>query len=116
MGDKFLTRREFKTFERWQLRAEQERDQALKLQAKEYERRLEALNHESERLDRYLQSTVSETSFEDFKKLLEERVSALRKAEDQRMGGLILLRVLAGSGAVGLLISILNIIGLSFHG
>lgn len=87
---------------------------ALKLQAREYERRLKQLNGEAKRIREILATTVSHTSFEDYKKLMDERVSALRKAEDQRVGGMILVRILATSGTMGLLLSILNAMGIRF--
>lgn len=115
-GDTPVTRREFKAYEKWQIRAERWRDRALRLQAKEYERRLGDLNHEAQRLAKFVETTVSETAFGDYKTLLDERVNALRRAEDQRSGGMLVLRILAGSGAVGLLLSILNAVGARFGG
>jgi len=107
MPDKFVTRREFREYQRITKRA-------LRLQAKEYERRLKNLNGEAKRLAKFLKSTISKRAFEDFKKLLDERVGALRKAEDQRQGGMILVRILASAGALGLLISVLNALGVRF--
>jgi hypothetical protein len=105
--DRPITRREFDEYKKVTQRE-------LDLQAKEYERRLTDLNGEAGRLAKFMHSTVSQESFGDYKKLIDERVDALRKAEDQRTGGLILLRVLAVSGSFGLLLSLLNSFGIKF--
>ena len=105
----YLTRREFKAFKETERRA-------LKLQAKEYERRLKALNVEHKRISQFVEQTVRQEAFDDYKRLIDERVGALRRAEDQRTGGMILVRILATSGAVGLLLGILNAIGVRFGG
>ena len=111
-----VSRRDFKEYKRAERRVRKLERRALKLQAREYERRLKGLNGEHKRMSEYVEQTVRQEAFEDYKRLIDERVGALRRAEDQRTGGMILVRVLATSGAVGLLLSILNSIGVRFGG
>lgn len=112
-----LSRREFNNHKKWQrrewkLQIKSDR-RAMKLQAKEYERRLIVLNGEHKtNIENWLTS-VRKESFDEFKKLMDERVDDLQRAEDQRRGGMIVLRLLAGAGALGFVLSILNTTGVT---
>jgi len=102
--DRPITRREFDEYKTVT-------DRALKMQATEYERRLRDLNGEQGRIEKIVQRTVTLEAFEDFKTLLDERVGALRMAEDKRTGALLLFRFMATAGVFGLILSVLNSLG-----
>jgi hypothetical protein len=66
---------------------------ALRLQAAEYERRLDMLNGEAERL-RQMQTTYVEKSvYEIAHKYLTEKIDAIQKIVWMAMGGLLLLEI-----------------------
>ncbi len=88
-----LSRREFKEFRRTQR-------QALKLQAREYERRLKHLNGEQKRIAAAAAVSVRKDLYESDKDGMDARIDALRAAEDKRIGALRLIGLLAAGGAV----------------
>lgn len=98
---KYITRREFHIhFDAI--------NKALALQAREYERRLLDLNGEREENRRNWSSSVRKDTFEQYQRTMDEKVQQFQQKEDQRTGRVMLYRALAGAGAAGLVIQVLE--------
>jgi len=89
----YVTRREFAEVRRANRRA-------LKLQAREYERRLKHLNGEQKRIAAAAAVTLRKDIYDAERKTLEARLNILETAENRRAGAMRLVFVLATSGAV----------------
>lgn len=104
MNRTYITCPEFRTYQKSLRRA-------LKLQAREYERRLEKLNGEHEtNIQNWLQSVRKDT-FEEYKKVTDQKIDTLERKEDERSGRVALFRMLSGAGALGLVLQLLQLLG-----
>ncbi len=104
MTKPFVTRREFRELRKLERRA-------LKLQATEYERRLEALNGEHKTNVENWRTSVRHTTFEAYKEAMEKRVDALEAKEDERKGRVAFFQMLAGAGALGFAVQLIQLLG-----
>lgn len=90
----------------------QEAQSALKLQAKEYERRLLTLNHEAEQLKEMRASSVTRELFDSNQKELMRRISELELSKSNLEGkasqkSVMIAWIISG---IGLLIAIVSFI------
>lgn len=109
----------FKAFEKHVHYKFEASEKALKIQAQEYERRLENLNHEAERLrlmqETYLPREVAKGMFDsviaDIKALRVE-IKDLQKSRDEGVGKMYIITVLISAAiATGIAIAVRVLVG-----